>query len=545
MKKLKLNIILIVSSFIALIAGLAVVMVIAPGADILGLKYIRATSGSIDTAESYYVGDLLQGDIVVNGDNILTKVNFVQSYSFTVRLVDIYNGYCRSDADPDVKMEIVDGIINFTSNEYHPFVYHNRSEDSALYINIPIYLKGRVTVNCKSSNVVVCGMSGTLDELVINTSGKVTVEDGARLNNLNINVSSKKVTIGENVELNGNVSIKSSNSDVTILCPVSGNINMESKGGSLKFKSCKDLTLKASSTSVGSSYDGVNIVNGTTNIETNDDVNLRPVGEVNIVTKRGKVTIGETDGEINSNVNVTTKSGKITTIGKFTGETNLTTNSGDFVISWLKNSNIKTTYGQVDANRIDSGTINAGNSNVTILFVQENINIVTRGGDVKLGSKSSSFDGSATIKTTVGDVNINNAKGKSYEITTEYGDIVINAVENNKSNLKLTSYRGDITANNCCAETEIKSNGKINCTVISRTAKMVIEGKNKEVCVKLKYKYVYSLHSNKLNNIYINGEVIESSEDATGSVYDPEPSYGGLDRLKVSTNKGKIVIQDA
>lgn len=50
MKKLKLNIILIVSSFIALIAGLAVVMVIAPGADILGLKYIRATSGSIDTA---------------------------------------------------------------------------------------------------------------------------------------------------------------------------------------------------------------------------------------------------------------------------------------------------------------------------------------------------------------------------------------------------------------------------------------------------------------------------------------------------------------
>ena len=545
MKKLKLNIILIVSSFIALIAGLAVVMVIAPGADILGLKYIRSTSGSIDTAESYYVGDLLQGDIVVNGDNILTKVNFVQSYSFTVRLVDVYNGYCKSDADPDVKMEIVDGIINFTSNEYHPFVYHNRTEESALYINIPIYLKGRVTVNCKSSNVLVCGMSGTLDELIINTSGKVTVEDGARLNNLSVNVASKNVTISEKVEVNGNVSIKSSNSDVTILCPVSGNINMESKGGSLKFKSCKDLVLKGSSTFVGSSYDGVNIVNGNTNIETNDDISLCPIGDVSIVTKRGKVTIGETDYEINSNVNVITKSGKITTIGKFNGETNLTTTSGDFAISWLKNANIKTIYGQVSANRIDGGTINAGNSNVTILFVQDNINIVTRGGDVNLGSLSSSFDGSATIKTTVGDVNIKNAKGKNYEITTEYGDVTFNAVEVNKSKLKVTSYCGDISAYNCCAETEIKSNGKINCTINSRTAKTVIEGKNKDVCVTLKYKYIYSLHSSKLNNIFINEEVVECVEDATESVYDPEPSYGGLDRLKVSTNKGKIVIQDA
>lgn len=544
MNKVKLNIILIISSFIVLVAGLAVVMVVAPGADILGLKYIRATSGSIDTAKSYYVGDLLEGDIVVNSDNILTKVNFVSSYSFTVRLVDVYNGYCKSDADPEVKMEIVDGIITFTSNEYHPFIYHNRSENSALYIDVPIYLKGRVSVNSKSSNVVVCGMSGSLEELAINTKGSVVVESGARLKNLSVNVASKKVTIDEKAEINGNVNIKSVNSNIKIACPVAGNINLEGVGGSLKFNSCDNLTVKASSTDVLSSTQTTAVVNGETIIETNDDITLKPLGDVTITTKRGKVTIGEADGEFYGKINVSTKGGNIVTIGKFYSEVSLSTSSGDISISWLKNAKISTVYGQIDANRIDSGIINAGSSNVTVLYSAEAIKISTRGGKVVLGAKDKYFDASADIKTLAGDITVINAKGDSYTINTDYGVVNFEGTESNHAKVKITAYNGQINALNLCNETTLKCDGKINAIINSRVAKTVIEGGKKEVSVRLKYPYIYTLRSAKANNIYINGEVITGDKKATESVFLSNPNYSGLDQLTVTTKKGKITIQD-
>ncbi len=544
MKGWKLKVVLIFSTILFFMAGMMVVMIVAPGADILGLKYIRSTSGSIDSEQGFYTGELLDTDVVINCDNILVKVNFVQSYTFSVHLVDVYNGYCKSGDEPEVTMAIKEGIYTFDVNEYQPFVYHNRSDESALYINVPIYFTGRVIVCSRKSKVITSGLVGNLYGLTIETGGVVDIQDNLKTTDLNLVVKDKKVTISENAKIKGNLNIESQNANISCGCVIGGDISIKSKGGSLKFPECNNLTVEASNTEISSVNENVAKVKNNANITSNDDVTLNCLGDATITTKRGKVSLGETATTNSGKIVVTTKSGNIDLKGTYSGSVTIDTSSGDVIADWLKQAKITSVYGKVKSARVDDGEITTGGSGITILQSGKMLILKTRGGDIILGEKGKYFDASVKATTTAGKIVINNARGKEYKLQTASGDVDFLGSEKVSTKLTITSEKGFITAKNITDECTIKSTGKIDCTIVSTTATTTITGKSGSVSVTLPKTFVYELNSSKKENIYINDEQVGTETDDGGCEYITRADYKGADKLTITTNKGKITIKD-
>lgn len=524
-------------------AGMMVVMIVAPGADILGLKYIRSTSGSIDSEQSFHSADLLDTDVVINCDNILVKVNFVQSYTFSVHLVDVYNGYCKSGDEPEVTMAIKDGIYTFDVNEYQPFVYHNRSDESALYVNVPIYFLGRVKVVSRKSKVETSGLVGKLSGLTIETGGVVSIQDNLNTTDLNLVVKDKKVTISENAKIKGNLNIESNSASIFCGCAIGGNITITSKGGSLKFSECNNLTVEASNTEIASANENIAKVQNAT-ITTNDNVTITASGNVSVTTKRGKVTLGESSGTNSGVIEIKTQSGDVDLKGSYSGNVTIETSSGDIEANWLKQAKITSVYGKFKATRVDDGEITTGGSGITILQSGKMLILKTRGGDIILGEKSKYFDASVKATSTAGKITICNARGKEYKLQTASGDVDFSGSEKVSTRLTITSEKGFITATNITDECTIKSNGKIDCTIVSNTATTTITGKSGSVSVTLPKTFVYELKSSKKENIFINNEQVGTETEDNKSEYITRADYKGADKLTITTNKGKITIKD-
>lgn len=543
MKKLKLNIILIFSTILFFIAGMAVVMIVAPGADILGLKYIRSTSGSIDSEQNFHIQNVTDAQVVVNCDNILVKVNFVQSYNFSVRLIDVYNGYCKSGDAPVVAMEIKDGIYTFSVNEYKPFIYHNRSEESALYVNIPIYFIGSVNVVSNKSKIVVTGLKGNIYGLTLQTNGAVTVEDNFSTTNLNLVVGSGKVDISGNAKIKGDLNIESKNSNITCSPAIGGDIVLTGKGGRLKFNTCKNLRVKAQNTEILTSGENIALCQNA-DIETNDDIVLAVKGNANIKTKRGRVTLGASGESYSGEFQIETESGNVKMLGNYLGKTTILTKSGDVDAEWLRDANITTTYGKIDAVRVDSGKITAGGSGINILYSENKLNLKTRGGDIVLGCKDKYFYANVKAETTAGKIEVYNAKGEELNLKTVSGDINYSGSKDNITRLTISSNKGFVKATNLTGDTSIKTTGSVDCSIVSSRAETSIVGKNREIKVELLSTYVYDLQSSKKENIYINNTQVGQTTEEGGSEYIVRDNYKGEDKLTIKTQKGKINIKD-
>ena len=542
MKKFKFNLFLIFACFLVLVAGLMVVMVIAPGADVLGLKYIRSTSGSIDSLASFNCQSELGGEVVVNCDNIDTYVKFVQNYNFSVNLIDQFNGYARSDEEPKVVMERADGVSTFKVNDYRPFIYHNRLDGSGLYINVPIYFTGKVTVVSNKSKVIVTGLTGALGELNITTLGKVVVEDNIKLQTLNLNVGSKSVNISNLAKIEGNLTVVSKNANITVLPEVSGDIVVESKGGSLKFNTCNNLTVKADSLEIKSSTDTIARVNTTANIVTNDDVILEVLGSANIETKKGKITLGDSAKTYLGEISIVTQSGDVIMLGSYSNNVSCSTKRGDITATYLANTTIDTIYGEIYISKVDNATIAGGSNDIVVEECTSKIEAQSRGGDIVLGAKEKYFNGNANVKTLSGDVTLYNVKGSTYNITTSSGDVNFDGAKDNSSQVNIESTKGYIKATNFGGSTYIKSEGKIYCSILTSATSTEILGKNNDVTIANKSTCSCDLTSSKANNIWVDGEKITSEDGAKDAIYKTEQSNGRS--LKVTTIKGKIILNN-
>ena len=103
MKKLWVNIGIFFGCFLLLITCLGAVLIIAPGMELLGIMYIRSTSGSVEVRHT--VADVGGFEtIFIQSDNIPVKVEFIQSYTLRVSLVEEYNGFAKAGDTPTVKI---------------------------------------------------------------------------------------------------------------------------------------------------------------------------------------------------------------------------------------------------------------------------------------------------------------------------------------------------------------------------------------------------------------------------------------------------------
>lgn len=531
MNKVAFNIFLLFCGFLVVVVGLGLTMIIAPGLDILGLRYIRSTSGSYFERQTVYCAESNVEEFNINCENIPIVIQFVQSYTFSVELDERFNGFTKTVENPDITVEYTNEKTVFLVREYSPVVYHNRLDGSALKISIPIYYAGRVAVQAKTSNVVVQGLNGTLGELIITTNGKVSVNEGS-IPKLYLNVGSKSVKINKGA-LVGDLHINSKNSRITIADEITGKINYIAQGGGLYFNSCNELEVNANSSKISSSGDVPPIVNGDATIKTNANISLDVKGSAKIETKSGKVVLGQESLTYGGNLSIITKGGDVTLLGSRTGETEVTTKSGNITAENLNKFKLESNYGFIEIGLCTNGTITAGSGNVKVLQCLESIELTSRSGDVTLGDSEHNFSASTYVTTLGGNVKYINAMNGDFDISTRSGDISFIGSAKNSSNIKLTTKKGDVYIESFAGKMKAETLGKVSIDVISSTAEINVLAWNKDVTITTQIEELtYNLSTAKADRITILGTEIK------------EKLYKSNEQANINifTNKGKINV---
>ncbi|MGN1258785.1 MAG: DUF4097 family beta strand repeat-containing protein [Christensenellales bacterium] len=539
MKKIINKVILIASCILFIFLALGATMVFIPGVNILGVKYVRSTSGSVYDIKQKYAPEGSFSSVDIVADNIPIKLNFVQSYNYTVELNERFNGFSKYTETPKLTMEVVDGALKFYAQEYKPFIYHNRLDEYGLIISIPVYYLGKVSVTSQTSKITVGGLTGQLDTLSLNTKGLITIEDSFSANNLEIVSGSKWIKINENCKIANNLTIKTTNGSAEVFAPIGGEINFTSNSGKLFFNLCNSLKVTCKTGGVEPLDKSEGKVNTTADISCNGSTVIYSAQSVTAKTKNGDFSFGQSGLINNSKLDVETKSGNIKLLGEFKAEdVSLKTNSGDIAIQKIDTIKINTKHGKVKLNSVETAEVNAGSSGVEILKATNNVTVSTRSGYVKLGTSGADFNASATISTLGGDVKIISGDGKSYDITTKSGKVQITNCYDNISEYKITSKSGSISLQGINGKSDIQTSGEVSLSVHEFNGEVSVNAKNKKVEAVVEDEAIYYLQSKgKKVSVPAKNEKVEIYNTTIGAT-------DTKNLLTVKTHKGKITISE-
>ena len=531
MSKLAFNIFLVFCGFLVIVAGLGVTMMIAPGADILGLRYIRSTSGSYYEKQTVYCAESSVQEFNITCDNIPINVVFAQSYTFSVVLDEQFNGYTKTIDNPDLAVENAGNKVNFSVREYVPFLYHNRIDGSALTISIPIYYRGVVAIQSRDSNITIDGLNGMLSNLIVTTGGKVNVND-VTLSKLHLNIGSKDAYINTGAKIN-DLHIEAINAQINITDKIDGKITYKAKGGGLYFNACEQLEVDAKSARIASSNEELAKVNGDAKINTNAKIMLDVYGNTEIITKSGDITLGAETIVYGGEVNLTTKSGDVILNGRRMAIGTIKTKSGDIWAENVSDCNIETSYGFIDVQSCTNLSIVGGSGNVFVKDSNGDVSVSTRSGDVVIGDKEKSLNAKIDVKTLGGNIRLINISSGVCSTTTKSGNVNFIGDINNNAKIVVVSDKGDVWAENMSGKIEVETNGSVTLKMLSLASGIEIIGKDKPVTIETaNNNLTFDLTTTKTNNIIVFGDVIKDQYYLTS-----------IDaNIAIITNKGTITI---
>lgn len=541
MKRLGFNISIFLGCFVLLIVILGAVLVLAPGMELMGVMFIRSTSGAVHQAKKIESATAYK-QIYVETDNIPVHINFVQSYTVTANFLEEYNGFAKASATPSVSVEVTTNGIEIKSDEYEPFLVHSRSKESKLLVSVPMYYHNKLVVKGGKSNVIVGGLPASLSDVFISTDGKVELNNDINVKNLELDLGNKDATIGEDVNIQGYIIVNSKAGDVSVPEGFTGNISFTSTSGNLNIASCGDLNYTSKTGSVLPYNDKKAEVFGKINIETNGDVTLGNFYDsATVKSTNGDVTIG-TEGETNANaISIESRSGDITLLGSFTNKSNkISSRSGDIIIEEVKGIAIESTYGNITLVKADAVSVKTKTGNVNIKNLISHSEITTNNGDVTIGTNNieeGSAIGGATITTIGGDIVVLNASGETYSLKTNSGNIDFTQEKGAKCVLNISSNRGDVSLVNVYGAVNATTNGSIYVDVYKMGGKIDLTGKNRNVNVILRDTAYFDLTSKK------NIKSAPNLKDDAKTFF-TVPLSGNHDDsvIKITTNKGKIAI---
>lgn len=539
MKKIWLNLVIFVGCFLLLVTTLGTILIMAPGMELLGVMFIRSTSGAIK--KSYSVTDsTLYREVVVQADNIPITIEFVQSYVLTADMVEEFNGFAKAGDAPTLDVSTTSSTIQVKSHEYEAFLAYSRSEESGLIVKVPTYYTNKITIKSDKSPVTFCGLSADLTDVSIETKGSIQLNTDMVVQNLTLNMGNKDAVIGEDVDIAGFISINTKRGDVSVPKGFTGNIYFKSDSGDIRIANCGDLKVESKTGDVEGVEDEKPIVYGNVNIETGGSVELGQVyGDASISTHHGNVTIGDEKSVHSNKYEIITKSGDVKLNGTFENEANkIVTSSGDITLGNINSFDIQTKYGNIEIDESKDSVISTKSGDVFIKKTSGKHIISTNNGDVTLGDGTKEgVTNSAVVTTIGGNVKITNAIGTEFAIKTTSGDVYFTQNSSKIVKLNIESKRGDILGTGLSGEAKIKTKGKINLEIDEMNGKVDVEGKNRNVNVVVHDTCYYDIISKKN---------IEQAPELTTKTktYNTVPAKGNHDTntLKITTNKGKIIV---
>ena len=533
MKRLWTNIMIFFGCFLLLVTTIGAVLIIAPGMELLGIMYIRSTSGTVSVSES--VSDAINYEtITIESDNIPVVIEFVQSYSLTVDFVDKYDGFAKAGDSPSIDIKSTGTGLVVQSFEYKPFLGFSRDAESGLFVKIPMYYTNDIVVNSNKSKVKFSGQKATVRDVTVNANGEITLANDMALHALTLNMGNKNAIVADNVNITGKVIANSKRGNLTLPAGFGGAVEFTSTTGDLLCAGCAQLTFKSDTGNIKGTANSNPIITGDANINTGGSITIESIGGAGIIySKHGKVTLGKENTTYTNRFKINTKSGKLTMYGKYTNhENSITTKYGDIKIDFLENANITLNRGDATIINFDNGKIVSTSGDITIWNIQNSV-IETKSGDVEIGVDGK-IAGGATITTKSGDVEIKNAGETKFTIVTETGDVSFAQNVENISELNIQSTKGDVELIDVSGKTTVTTNGKIFASIYNLNSMVELTGKNKKVEVTVRNKCYVDLSSKKKIETAPN---MEERVKAFKNVPEGEERY-----LKISTNKGKIAV---
>ena len=539
MKKLWLNISIFFGCFLVLVTCLGAVLVLAPGMELLGVMFIRHTSGAVNAVEE--VTDATgYSSIYVKCDNAPVNVQFVQSFSFTANLVERYDGFAKAAEEPTVKLSASRGDILVESSEYKPFLAHTRGKDTGLIIKVPIYYTHRLTIEANTSDITFSGGAANLSEVIIKTRGGINVKNELGVRRFVIDAGAKNITLGDSVNVESSLSVTSTSGDLTLPKNHETHVDFKSVSGDLYLNTCGYLKFTSSTGKIKKLGDELPQIFGDIEIETSSDVALADVhGYAKINTKNGDLTIGTEDSVISGKLTITTKSGKVKIGGKITNRENkITTTSGDVILDSVRDVNITTKYGNISIEEVEFAKITSKSGNVEIKTLTKGSEIKTNNGDVSIGSGEESVASQSTISTIGGDIKVSNAQTGEYIISSSTGNVMFSQQEGSEVNLDVKSKIGDVSVGNASGKINLETKGSINIKIIKMLGEINIKGGNNDVQV------VYE------DNCYFDVTSKKYLKDLPG-MKEKSKTYSNVPKnavesqiVTISTNKGAVIIEN-
>lgn len=415
-----------IGSVLFILTSTVLVMFLAPGAEILGLRYITTDSHPVkkNIDLSYTYGDDFNGSMEVYANEIQINVCFYSGLQYKIEYYDNYSGVTDSkNVDPDLDLELKeDGSLQIKVQEYNTVIFRSSNTIRYLNIYIPIdfvsvvknadklYRFDRVEefgnskayetdlkIYTKSSLIKFeqdkfSSYIPTFRTLRIETDGQIDTE-GGQIKCLNYELST-----GNSVEISSypGTRINALNYDIVaggsikFYSVVSGNISAESKHGDILFTRCVNFKARTDIGRIGASTaDGTRIL-----------------GTVDIATYSGNVNINNIEGS---------------------GTSKIETVSGDVVINKVENASsckVSSRRGFVSIGNSKNVEIVADIGTVRVDEATQSLNIKTIRGKVFAGSEEKEIN-NLTVETVLGAVEAKNVVGEVSVKTAESNANVI------------------------------------------------------------------------------------------------------------------------
>ena len=441
---------IVVFLFIALVTT----MMLAPGLDVFGVRYVSAKVGKFKAEKTHLT---IGGDLNLTTGSVPVTITFGETGTGGVTFVQYFQGFSKSSDTPSLSVlnadgeEYAGGKCYIKTTEYKKFIWANSLTDYYLNINLPItYLAtNSFNIEADDSNITIVGHEGmaqSIKNLNIKTNGTITIKNKLDVTNDVTIDCQNSLHLDNNVNVGGNVFANMHNESLKIDNPVGGDIDFTSAGGTLTFNTCKNLKTNTSSgnvTTVGTGlvngnlqvetkYGGVDIktITGTNNsIKSNSGmINIESVaGNLKIESNRSDITIGNAN-----NLDLTTTTGDIKVTGSITGNFVATSSAnGDITCNSVQgDATLKTKNGNITINGVVTGNLYIESVEGKTTFVSCN-NLTGKVGNRGLYTTKdvSVVAGTLDVTTDWGEINIKKVCGLNNSISTKHGDINIETVE--------------------------------------------------------------------------------------------------------------------
>lgn len=510
---------------LACVAVFALVLFLAPGLSIFGIKYIA--KGTHIVNKSVYISEEVagfSGSIRIETDDVPVEVVFSQKFAYQIEYYDNYCGLTSSKFD-DPNFECTkesDGTAVIKIKSFKKFIYENNNSTRYIKVLIPSTIVGAtrqwqtdLSIVSKNSNVTfVDEVDDNYDpkfkNLEIETSGEISTLTSVFAQNYSLKTINA-IKIGENAVSNINATnyiLNSTGGKIVVDRDVSGDITATTKDARIQLLSCQNLVVNSG---FGDIYSA------------RADVGVVVQGSANISTTAGLVRIDSILGMSQKSV-IKTTSGNVQIAKVY--DLDLTTTRGFVRIASARNANVATSSGSI-----------------VVEAATESVSAKSKRGKITLGGEQAVLK-NPKAESTYGDIYVCSASGTASILTSKSNVTFINK---DAGSIKIVSGK-DLTASKLGGVVDIEVGGNAAIDFENFTAKTNIAGvgANSQITINLlnndNTTFSYNLEGNDVSLFEYNVDDPENHYQIGKSTsLTSSPEQVGLPLLKAKTT-GVLVV---